>query len=111
MDAVFRKKKSNRKNLEDTTNDHGRNGGFLGRASWLLICTSLGLSSREADVCSLALDDLSEDQIARELGISAHTVHTHFERVYRKLGVRSRCQLIVSLFRAYSRLPAAPSGC
>jgi DNA-binding CsgD family transcriptional regulator len=73
----------------------------------------LGMRSRrgrEACVCSLALDDLSEDQIARELGISAHTVHTHFERVYRKLGVRSRCQLIVSLFRAYSRLPAAPSG-
>jgi AraC-like DNA-binding protein len=59
---------------------------------------------------ALARNDLSEDQIARELGISAHTVHTHFERVYRKLGVRSRCQLIVSLFRAYSRLPAAPSG-
>jgi DNA-binding CsgD family transcriptional regulator len=69
-----------------------------------------GSGRRQSTVAALARNDLSEDQIARELGISAHTVHTHFERVYRKLGVRSRCQLIVSLFRAYSRLPAAPSG-
>jgi len=43
-------------------------------------------------------DDQNESRIARSLGISAHTVHTHIERVYRKLGVSSRVTLVVRVF-------------
>jgi hypothetical protein len=35
------------------------------------------------------------------LGIPRHTVHTYLDRLYRKLGVNSRAQLISVLFAAY----------
>jgi DNA-binding CsgD family transcriptional regulator len=83
--------------------------GFSGRSllspdSWEQLAASLGLSSRELQVAQGAFDDLREPEMARQLGISAHTVHTHLERVYRKLGVNSRGQLLVTLFGEYLAL-------
>jgi DNA-binding CsgD family transcriptional regulator len=46
------------------------------------------------------LDD--EQGLASSLGISRHTVHTHIERLYRKLRVNSRSQLIAAVFVAYA---------
>ncbi len=100
MDAIPKNKDSLSKETAAPDVRH-REGGFLDGCSWMQICSSLQLSKREAEICNLALKERTEQQIAHELGISAHTVHTHFERLYRKLGVRSRCQLIVCLFRTY----------
>ena len=46
-------------------------------------------------------DDKKEVEIAQELKISAHTVHTYLGRLYRKLNVSSRAQLIVRVFAEY----------
>lgn len=48
------------------------------------------LSSREVAVARLLADGCSAVQAAERLGISVHTVRRHTERVYQKLGVRSR---------------------
>jgi DNA-binding CsgD family transcriptional regulator len=77
---------------------------FLSDAQWTIIARVLRLSGREAEIVSCLLDDASEAEIADGLGISSHTVHTHVERLYRKLGVGSRCQLAVRLFAAYAAL-------
>lgn len=45
--------------------------------------------------------DESVVEIARRLGVSSHTVHTYRERVFRKLGVHSFCQVISIVFAAY----------
>ena len=74
---------------------------FLPPDAWLDISRSLQLSEREAQVVGLILRDESESGIATQLGISSHTVHTHLERLYRKLNVTSRCQVVVRIFRAY----------
>jgi hypothetical protein len=43
-------------------------------------------------------------------------VHTHLERLYRKLGVTDRCQVVVRIFQQYVELldqnheHAAPTG-
>jgi DNA-binding CsgD family transcriptional regulator len=42
-----------------------------------------------------------EQGLATSLGISRHTIHTHLERLYRKLRVNSRSQLIAAVFVAY----------
>lgn len=82
---------------------------FLPHYSWLAIVRSLGLSDREAEIAKLLLgDDNREDAIAARLAISPHTVHTHLERLYRKLGVTSRCQVVTRMFRQYVEL--APPG-
>jgi len=55
------------------------------------------------------VEDLAEtqDDVGRHLGMSPHTVHTHLERLYKKLGVASRSHLIVRVFAEYVRLEAA----
>jgi DNA-binding CsgD family transcriptional regulator len=56
-----------------------------------------GLTTREAEVCALAARGLSNRQIGEQLGISARTVHKHFQNIYDKLGVRSRSAAIAAL--------------
>ncbi len=66
-------------------------------AEWIMIARWLQLSTREAQLVICAFDDEKESVIANRLGISPHTVHTHFERLYRKLSVHSRCQLLIRI--------------
>jgi DNA-binding CsgD family transcriptional regulator len=49
-----------------------------------------GLTAREAETTLRLAAGASNKQIAAELGISPHTVRTHAERIFRKLGVKSR---------------------
>ncbi|MEV5712951.1 alpha/beta fold hydrolase [Amycolatopsis mediterranei] len=48
------------------------------------------LSERELDVLRLVAHGLSDQEIARRLGISAHTAHRHVSNIRGKLGVSSR---------------------
>ena len=84
---------------------------FLPDDVWRAIAGSLGLSEREAQIARLLLsDDNREDTIATVLAISPHTVHTHLERLYRKLGVTSRCHVVARIFRRYVEMAAGPAG-
>lgn len=49
-----------------------------------------GLTAREAEVALLLARGTSNRQIARRLEISPHTVRTHAERIFVKLGIHSR---------------------
>jgi DNA-binding NarL/FixJ family response regulator len=53
----------------------------------------LVLSPRELEVARLLEGGLSRPDIARKLGLSAHTVASVSKSIYRKLGVRNRAQL------------------
>lgn len=70
---------------------------ILSSAQWQDVCTRLKLSDRELEVVVGVFDDLKEAAIASRLGISAHTVHTHLERLYRKLGVNGRGRMIIEV--------------
>jgi len=59
------------------------------------------LSPRELQIVRHILLDEKEQTIADRLGISVHTVHTHLKRIYGKLGVSSRVELILEIFRVY----------
>jgi LuxR family maltose regulon positive regulatory protein len=48
------------------------------------------LSAREMSVLRLLCSELSGPDIARELGVSPNTFHTHTRNIYGKLGVNSR---------------------
>ena len=81
---------------------------FLPEPSWQSIVRSLGLSDREAQVTSLILGDGScESAMAASLSISPHTVHTHLERIYRKLKVTNRSQVVSRIFQLYVNQEAA----
>lgn len=68
---------------------------------WREVEYHLGLSNREAQVARCIVNGCSQSDMANCLGISIHTVHTHLERLYRKLGVSSKCQVVVQLFATY----------
>ncbi len=53
-----------------------------------------GLSAREMEILSLMLDGKSYKEMETTLHISIHTVKSHAYNLYRKLGVKSRHQLI-----------------
>ena len=53
----------------------------------------LKLSKRQKQLLILVDSGLSNDDIANQLGISAHTVKVHLWRFYKKLGINSRTQL------------------
>lgn len=55
----------------------------------------LGLTAREAQVCDALLGGGADKAIAEDLGISFWTVRTHIQRVFTKLGVLNRRELMV----------------
>jgi DNA-binding NarL/FixJ family response regulator len=57
-----------------------------------------GLGPREQQVLEFLVDGLSYKEIADELGITSNTVGTYVQRIYEKLHVRSRRE-IVSYYR------------
>jgi DNA-binding CsgD family transcriptional regulator len=58
---------------------------------------ALGVSSREAEVLSLAARGLTDGQIAHELYLSVRTVAKHLEHAYAKLGVHTRSEAVEQL--------------
>ena len=52
------------------------------------------LSGRQTDVLHLLLRGMSEKEVARELGVSSHTVHTHVKKLYTQFNVSSRGELL-----------------
>ena len=77
---------------------------MLDEQAWRELGRHLKLSPREIEIARCILDDCKETAIASELGISPHTVRTHVERLYRKMGVRSRVEFVVRLVDEYLRL-------
>ncbi len=74
---------------------------------WKELIGRLGLSCREGEIARGVFEDRTDSAIAAELGISPHTVHTHFERLHRKLGVGDRVQLVLCITQEFVRLMAA----
>jgi DNA-binding CsgD family transcriptional regulator/tetratricopeptide (TPR) repeat protein len=61
--------------------------------------TATQLTAREREVVDVALRGMSNSAIADELSLSERTVEAHLAAAYRKLGVRSRGELISVLGR------------
>jgi two-component system nitrate/nitrite response regulator NarL len=53
------------------------------------------LTSREEQVVALVADGLSNRDVAAELGLSEHTVKKYLFRIFEKLGISSRVELVL----------------
>jgi DNA-binding CsgD family transcriptional regulator len=57
------------------------------------------LTPRELEILACLGEGMSNKQVARRLGISAHTVKFHLEAVFAKLGVGSRAEAVAKGLR------------
>ena len=69
-------------------------------AEWKRLADSLNFTERELQIVQAVAEDLKDNAIAARLGISLRTVRTHFERLYRKLGITRRTALLIAVVRA-----------
>ena len=68
------------------------------------------LTSREEQVVALVSDGLSNRNVAGELGLSEHTVKKYMFRIFEKLGISSRVELVLYALHHGSPQPAAQLG-
>jgi DNA-binding CsgD family transcriptional regulator len=62
------------------------------------------LSPAQCRIVNLLLQGFGEKEIANQLHLSNHTVHTHTKTIYRNLGVHSRGELMAKLLLPEQRL-------
>ena len=78
---------------------------------WAEISSSLKLSSRESEIVHQLVLGSAELAIASDLGCSPSTVRTHLDRIYRKLGLHCRSELLLRAWRLHAatlRIRIAP---
>jgi DNA-binding NarL/FixJ family response regulator len=71
---------------------------FISQVPSLRVLNSVGqemLTPREEQVVALATEGLSNREIARELNLSEHTIKKYLFRIFDKLGVSSRVELVL----------------
>jgi DNA-binding CsgD family transcriptional regulator len=83
----------------DGTLPHNTPAGasLLSEVAWAEVARSLKLSAREVEIIQAVFDNLKEDAIAVNLGSSEHTIHTHLHRLFGKLRVTTRAQMVVRI--------------
>lgn len=68
---------------------------MLSRAAWSEFVRSLRLSRRELQITRAVFDNLTEGAIGASLGVSEHTIHRHLNRLFQKLRVTTRSQVVL----------------
>jgi DNA-binding NarL/FixJ family response regulator len=65
------------------------------------------LARREGQVVSLVADGLTNREIATKLGLSEHTVSNYLFRIYNKLGISNRIELVLYAMKQSQQSKAA----
>ena len=69
------------------------------------------LTPRERDVVRLVADGMRNQEIANKLNLSEHTVRNYMLRIFDKLGISSRVELVLYAFSGAEEMaPAAPKA-
>ena len=81
----------------------------LSEVSTLRVVNSSGrslLTPREEQVVALVADGLTNRQVAGELGLSEHTIKKYLLRIFDKVGISSRVELVLYAMSHGSNRPA-----
>jgi DNA-binding CsgD family transcriptional regulator len=87
-----------------------RGASLLSDHAWLEISRTLGLTKREVQIVQSVFDNLPETEIAKRFRISGHTVHTHLNRLFKKLTVTSRTELVLRIMEQMIGLTLSETG-
>jgi DNA-binding CsgD family transcriptional regulator len=73
----------------------------LSYEAWLYLRNALRLSTRELRIVQCVFDDQAQDQIVSALFISPEVVYRTLQRIYIKLHIGSRQELVVRVMSEY----------
>ena len=74
-----------------------RGAAFLSNHAWREIASTLGITKRELQIVQSVFDNQHESDIAKRFKLSPHTVHMHLNRLFKKLNVTSRTELVLRI--------------
>ena len=73
----------------------------LSDAQWEEVIDELSLSARQGELVRHIFNGKKQVAIAEEMGLGLGTIKTYFRRVYRKLGVTNRSELVARVLFAH----------
>jgi DNA-binding NarL/FixJ family response regulator len=68
------------------------------RDEWKHIRKCYRFSERKMQILKLLLEGLENDKIAKILKVRYNTVKAHFGKIYQRVGVENKVQLVIQLF-------------
>jgi DNA-binding NarL/FixJ family response regulator len=71
---------------------------FLDADDWQYVVTCLQLSPQQTRVVSLILQGKQDKEISRELGLNRYTIRTYLRRVFDRVGLEDRMELVLHIF-------------
>ena len=74
------------------------NGQIFSGREWNALIETLSLPLRQGQVVQYIFEGCSDKQIANELDITVPTVRSHIGRVFEKLEVEDRNELMIKVF-------------
>jgi DNA-binding NarL/FixJ family response regulator len=87
-----------------------RGASLLSEHAWGEIARTLRLTKRELQIVQGVFDNLPKTGIAWRLKISEHTVHTHLNRLFKKLAVTTRAELVLRVMEQMISLTLSATG-
>jgi len=83
---------------------------MLSDHAWLEVASALDITKREVQIIQGVFDNLPKAGIAHRLGISTHTTHTHLNRLFKKLNVTTRTELVLRIMEQMIALTLSETG-
>jgi DNA-binding CsgD family transcriptional regulator len=83
---------------------------MLSDTNWRDVAKALRISGRELQIVHGIFDNRTEHAIAADLHIADCTVHTHLNRLYKKLGVTTRVELVLRVIETFLKTEQLVNG-
>jgi DNA-binding CsgD family transcriptional regulator len=83
---------------------------ILSDHAWREIAEALGITKRELQIIQGVFGNLTQAAIAQRLNMTEHTAHTHLNRLYAKLTVTTRTELVLRVMEQLIALTLAETG-
>jgi DNA-binding NarL/FixJ family response regulator len=82
----------------------------IDQSTWEMIARKLELSAQQERIVCCLLMGMQDKEIAVTVGIGLPTITTYFNRIFRKVGVQNRVELILRIL-LLSQSIASNAGC
>jgi DNA-binding CsgD family transcriptional regulator len=83
---------------------------ILSDHAWSEIAKALGVTKRENQIIQGVFDNLTQSGIASRLNMNEHTAHTHLNRLFVKLTITTRTELVLRVMEQMIALTLAETG-